>query len=258
MKIENLTIASLVPYARNARTHSDAQVAQIAGSIREFGFCNPVLVDADGGIIAGHGRVLAARKLGMVELPCVRLGHLTDVQRRAYVLADNKLALNAGWDEAMLALELESLDGDGFKLDLLGFDADELDDLLDGGGHDGLDDSYSRKVEAPIYEPTGPKPKLSDLVDEAKAKALREEIDAADIQDDIKEFLRISADRHTVFNFRNIAEYYAHSEPTIQALMEKSALVIIDFDKAIENGFVALTEKLGKIADQEVWNGQDA
>jgi ParB-like chromosome segregation protein Spo0J len=121
MNIENLAISDLVPYARNARTHSDAQVAQLAGSIREFGFCNPVLIDADGGIIAGHGRVLAARKLGMTELPCVRLGHLTAVQRRAYVIADNKLALNAGWDEAMLALELASLDGDGFALDLLGW-----------------------------------------------------------------------------------------------------------------------------------------
>jgi ParB-like nuclease domain len=258
MNIENLAISDLVPYARNARTHSDAQVAQLAGSIREFGFCNPVLIDADGGIIAGHGRVLAAMKLGMTELPCVRLVHLTAAQRRAYVLADNKLALNAGWDEAMLALELASLDGDGFALDILGFDSDELDDLLDGGGHDGLDDSYSKKVEAPIYEPTGPKPRLSELVDEAKAKALRDEVDAADIPEDIKEFLRISADRHTVFNFRNIAEYYAHSEPAIQNLMEKSALVIIDFDKAIENGFVALTEKLGKIADQEGWNGHDA
>ncbi len=139
---------SLIPYARNARTHSDAQVAQIAASIREFGFCNPVLIDAESGIIAGHGRVLAARKLGMTDVPCVRLGHLTDVQRRAYIIADNKLALNAGWDEAMLALELSALRIEEFDLDLTGFDVGEIDALLDGadlvgsdGGGSGEDDT---------------------------------------------------------------------------------------------------------------------
>lgn len=131
MQIEVLPVEFLIPYARNARTHSDAQVAQIAGSIREFGFTNPVLIDAAGGIIAGHGRVLAARKLGMQEVPCIRLSHLTEIQKRAYVLADNKLALNAGWDEAMLALELSALQIEGFDLGLTGFDAVELDGALD-------------------------------------------------------------------------------------------------------------------------------
>ena len=123
-------LADLIPYARNSRTHSDGQVAQIAASIKEFGFTNPVLVDAEGGIIAGHGRVLAARKLGLAELPCIALGHLTPAQRRAYVIADNKLALNAGWDDAMLKLELGDLQGDGFDLALLGFTGDELQALM--------------------------------------------------------------------------------------------------------------------------------
>jgi ParB-like chromosome segregation protein Spo0J len=135
--IERLALEALVPYARNARTHSDAQVAQIAASIREFGFCNPVLIDAAGGIIAGHGRVLAARQLGLGEVPCIRLGHLTEVQRRAYVIADNKLALNAGWDEDLLALELSALRIEDFDLGLTGFDPGELDGLLDGLGLDG-------------------------------------------------------------------------------------------------------------------------
>ena len=100
-QIEYLALDALIPYARNSRTHNDAQVAQIAASIKEFGFTNPVLVDVDGGIIAGHGRVLAARKLGLSEVPCIRLGHLTETQQRAYVIADNKLALNAGWDAQM-------------------------------------------------------------------------------------------------------------------------------------------------------------
>jgi len=101
MQIETLAIDDLVPYARNSRTHDNAQVAQIAASIREFGFTNPVLVDGAGGIIAGHGRVLAARAVGLNAVPCVRLAHLTEAQQRAYVIADNRLALNAGWDEGM-------------------------------------------------------------------------------------------------------------------------------------------------------------
>ena len=137
MNVEQIAVADLIPYARNARTHSDAQVAQIAASIREFGFNNPVLIDVDSGIIAGHGRVLAARKLGMREVPCIRLGHLSEVQRRAYILADNKLAANAGWDETLLALELSALEMDGFDLDLVGFDAGELEVLLDGHSEPG-------------------------------------------------------------------------------------------------------------------------
>ncbi len=125
-QIERVAIDALIPYARNSRTHSDAQVAQIAASIREFGFTNPVLIDGTGGIIAGHGRVMAARKLGMVEVPCLRLSHLTDTQKRAYIIADNKLALNAGWDAEMLQIELADLHEADFDMDLLGFDAAEL------------------------------------------------------------------------------------------------------------------------------------
>ena len=117
-------------YARNARTHSEEQVAQIAASIREFGFTNPVLTDGNNGIIAGHGRVLAARKLGLAEVPVIELAHLTPAQRRAYVLADNKLALNAGWDEDLLRLELAELQDLGFDLGLTGFDEDEIAGFL--------------------------------------------------------------------------------------------------------------------------------
>ena len=124
-------IGDLIPYARNSRTHSEAQVAQIAASIKEFGFTNPVLIDEDGGIIAGHGRVLAARKLSLDEVPTIALEGLTKTQRQAYVIADNKLALNSGWDEELLKVELEELQGDGFDIELLGFDADELSDLQD-------------------------------------------------------------------------------------------------------------------------------
>jgi DNA modification methylase len=130
LTVTYLPIELLVPYARNSRTHSDAQVAQIAASIREFGWSNPVLTDGDGGIIAGHGRVLAARQLGMQAVPCIRLGHLSPTQRKALILADNKLALNAGWDDELLSLELQDLASDGFDLELTGFSGDELADLL--------------------------------------------------------------------------------------------------------------------------------
>ena len=127
---KGVSVSDLVPYARNARTHSDEQVAQIAASIKEFGFINPVITDGDNGIIAGHGRVLAARKLGMEEVPTIEVSSLTDAQRQAYIIADNKLALNAGWDSELLRVELTELGGNGFDLDLLGFNADELTALM--------------------------------------------------------------------------------------------------------------------------------
>jgi DNA modification methylase len=130
MEIELLALETLIPYARNSRTHSDEQVAQVAASIREFGFTNPVLIGKDNDIIAGHGRVLAARKLGLEKVPCIRLGHLTENQKRAYVIADNKLALNSGWDEELLKLELITLKEEDFNIDLLGFNSEELDALF--------------------------------------------------------------------------------------------------------------------------------
>lgn len=130
MKLETVQIDTLIPYARNSRTHSDEQVAQIAASIREFGFTNPVLIDAAGTIVAGHGRVMAARKLGLGEIPCIRLGHLTPAQVRAYVIADNKLALNAGWNEEMLAAEFSALTEEDFDMTLTGFSDAEIEKLL--------------------------------------------------------------------------------------------------------------------------------
>jgi DNA modification methylase len=125
-----IPIADLIPYARNSRTHSDAQVAKIASSIKEFGFLNPIITDGSNGIVAGHGRVLAAQKLGLKELPCVEADHLTEAQKRAYVIADNRMALDAGWDAEMLKVELGDLDAAGFDLSLTGFDLGELENFL--------------------------------------------------------------------------------------------------------------------------------
>jgi ParB-like chromosome segregation protein Spo0J len=137
VKITQKKVTELIPYVNNSRTHSDEQVAQIAASIKEFGWTNPILIDGDNGIIAGHGRLLAARKLGHKEVPTIELKDLTETQKKAYIIADNKLALNAGWDNAILTIELESLLADGFDLEILGFDPSELDnktidyDILD-------------------------------------------------------------------------------------------------------------------------------
>jgi len=130
-KVEKWAIDKLIPYARNARTHSDEQVAQIAASIKEWGWTTPVLVDEDGGIIAGHGRTLAAQRLKMTEVPVMIAKGWSDAKKRAYVLADNKLALNAGWDNEMLALELAEIGELGFDLELIGFDLQEIAAILD-------------------------------------------------------------------------------------------------------------------------------
>lgn len=136
MKKEKLSVIyrkteELIPYVNNARTHSEEQVIQIASSIKEFGFNNPILVDGDRGVIAGHGRLMAAKKLGLDEVPTIELTGLTETQKKAYILADNKIALNSGWDEELLRLEVEQLQAEGVDLDIVGFNAEELDSLLE-------------------------------------------------------------------------------------------------------------------------------
>lgn len=156
-KIEQWPTAKLVPYVRNARTHSDEQVAQIAASIAEFGFTNPILAGSDGVIVAGHGRLAAAQKLGLEMVPVVVLDHLTPTQRRALVIADNRIAENAGWDDAMLRIEIASLQDEDFDLSLTGFDADALAELMAGDEPDGEgqtdDDAVPEVSETPISRP---------------------------------------------------------------------------------------------------------
>jgi DNA modification methylase len=158
MEIKEVEVSALIPYAKNSRTHDDAQVAQIAASIKEFGWTNPILVDGTKGVIAGHGRLLAARKLGMVKVPTIELKNMTEAQKKAYVIADNKLALNAGWDTNFLSLELQELKDQDFDLTLLGFDDKELDALLAPEITEGLTDEDS-VPDTPIK----PKTKLGDI-----------------------------------------------------------------------------------------------
>jgi DNA modification methylase len=160
VQIEQLKTEDLLSYAKNSRTHSEAQIDQIAASIKEFGFTNPILIDAENQIIAGHGRVTAARKLKLSEVPCIRLGYLTESQKRAYVIADNKLALNAGWDDELLALEIQDLKDEDFDISLLGFDDDELSKIME---------TLVEEVEGLTDEddvpetPEEPKTKLGDI-----------------------------------------------------------------------------------------------
>jgi DNA modification methylase len=157
-KLEWRSVSTLIPYARNSRTHSDEQIAQIAASIKEFGWTNPILIDGDNGIIAGHGRLSAARKLGHEEVPVIELKDLTETQRKAYIIADNRLALNAGWDNEMLTIELNELLADNFALDILGFDPKELAALLEPDVVEGLTDE-----DAVPDIPDEPKTKLGDI-----------------------------------------------------------------------------------------------
>jgi len=159
MEIKEVEVTALIPYAKNSRTHDDAQVAQIAASIKEFGWTNPILVDGNKGIIAGHGRLMAARKLKMDKVPVIELNGMTDAQKKAYVIADNRLALNAGWDNAMLTIELQELEDEGFDLSLTGFDDAELDALLNPIEEtEGLTDE-----DAVPKVPEEPKTKLGDI-----------------------------------------------------------------------------------------------
>ena len=144
LKIQYKSIQDLIPYARNSRTHNDAQVAQIAASIKEFGWTNPVLLDGENGIIAGHGRVLAAQKLGETEVPTIELSHMDENQKRAYIIADNKLALNAGWDNEMLMLEVADLKDAGYDLGLTGFSLDEIAAL---NGDADIDEEFKEPID---------------------------------------------------------------------------------------------------------------
>lgn len=239
-KIEELT-----PYENNPR-NNDMAVDAVAESIKQFGFKNPVIIDKDGVIVAGHTRYKAAKKLGITDIPCISANDLSDEQIKAFRLADNKTAELAEWDEDLLGKEMSGI----INIDMSQFGFSVGEDEL---GEEVQDDKYTLKVNIPQYEITGDCPELSDMLDSSKADELIEEINSTEnIPSDVKEFLIQAARRHNVFNYRNIAEYYAHAEPEVQKLFEKSALVIIDINDAIANGYVQLTSDIADIMEDEV------
>lgn len=249
MQTEMIDIEDLIPYANNSRKHSPEQVAKIASSIKEFGFTNPVLIDKENGLIAGHGRVMGARKLGIKQVPCIRLDHLSEAQKKAYIIADNKLALDAEWDMDLLGIELEELKNLDYDIRLTGFDSEQLKDFFEGETVVDVENPYTMKVSTPIYEPKDEKPNINELLDDKKYNELVNEIEKSNLPKPEKDFLIASASRHIVFNYAKIANFYAHSSKECQELMENNALVIIDFNKAIESGLVDLTNKLNDIIE---------
>lgn len=243
MDIVSLRLDELTPYENNPR-QNDAAVDAVAASIKQFGFKVPIVVDANNIIVAGHTRFKAAAKLGLDTVPCVVADDLTEEQVKAFRLADNKVGELAEWDTEKLSQELAGiLDID---MEQFGFSS-ELEEL----GDEMLDNPYTMKTNIPQYEPTGECPSLADLYDTSKTDELLAEIEEADLNPEEKGFLLQAAGRHTVFNYRNIAEYYAHAKPVMQKLMEKSALVIIDVDDAIANGYADLAQTAEWLVDKE-------
>lgn len=249
LKVEQWPIEKLIPYARNPRKN-DAQVDRMVSAIKEFGFRIPVVAKSDGSVVDGHLRLKAAQKLGLKEVPVALADELTDAQVKAFRLLANKSANWAEWDDELLKLELEELKGLDYDLQLTGFDMGELAEIegLDLPDIEESDGKYTDKIATPIYEPTGVEVALDDCHDKTHMDALIKKIDASSVSDAEKAFLRFAATRHIAFNYQNIAEYYASkASPEMQELMEESALVIIDMDKAIENGFVEFSEMIQEI-----------
>jgi len=239
LRIEYLPVDALKPYERNARKHAEADVEAIMRSIEEFGFDDPIGIwGNDNVIVEGHGRLEAAKQLAMETVPVIRLDHLTDEQRRAYALAHNKTAELSMWDEALKKTELDNI----LNIDMTQFGFENL------SGEDEAN-PYTSTVKIPQYDVKGELVTLSDLYDRAKADELIRKIDEADgIEEDVKKFLRMAAERHVVFYYREIAEYYASASPDVQALMEDSALVIIDYNDAIADGYVRLSKRMRELA----------
>ena len=155
-EMQLVPVAKLVPYVNNARTHSPEQINKLRSSLREFGFINPVIIDRDFGVIAGHGRILAAKEEGITEVPCVFADHLTDAQKKAYIIADNRMAMDAGWDEKLLRVEIEALQAEDFDLALTGFDEKELSKLFDDGTEGEEDDfDITAELEKPVFSKPG-------------------------------------------------------------------------------------------------------
>lgn len=223
MDIVNRRLAEIHPYENNPRFNDEA-VDAVAASIQEFGFKVPIVLDSEGVIVAGHTRWKAALKLQLETVPCVVADDLTPEQIKAFRLADNKVAEIAYWNEEAMAKELE-------------------------------DDTYTAAVNVPQYEITGKKPTIAEMLDTEKADTLIAKIKASSVSEEEKAFLIRAAHRHNVFNYGNVAEYYAHASPEMQELMEASALVIIDVGNAIANGYATL---MGEVLDAMEGDGDNA
>lgn len=245
MEIIKIKIEDLKPYEKNAKIHTREQIEQIKNSIKQFGMNDPVAVWGENNlIIEGHGRLQALKELNYDEIECIRLDHLTDEERKAYTLAHNKLTMNTDFDFDMLNIELDDIET--IDMEQFGFFTNIEEEI-----EKELDNVYTTKIKIPQYEITGEEPDIKDLVDSFKVNELEEEIKNADISEEQREFLLKAVTRLYAFNYSNIAEYYAHQDKTMQGLMEKLALVIIDIDDAIANGYCQLSGTLEEMMNNE-------
>lgn len=239
-EIEYFEPEELKPYELNAKTHDEKQVRNIANSIRRFGWKQPAVITSDKVLVIGHGRRLAAIKLGC-KVPCVVIDkqaeELTDEDIKELRLADN-LTNESAWNFELRAKDIEGLNFEGFDF---AFTENEVKEAAKN--------PYDDKVKIPQYEPTEENTDLSELVESEKSLALIEEIDQSGLSQQEKDFLKFAAYRHLKFNYKKIANYYASASPEMQRLMERSALVIIDYDDAIANGYTRLSESIKGMFD---------
>ena len=241
MEIEKVRISDLLEYKYNAKEHPEWQIEQIVNSIKQFGFNDPIAIDENNTIIEGHGRLYALQELGETEVECIRLSHLDEEQKKAYILAHNKLTMNTDFDLDLLQLELDNI----IDIDMSEFG---FEDLIDNEEEQDEEPMYSDKISGLIYEPTQEEqPDIRSLYDDTKQNELLSRINQTQLPDEIKNFLQLASSRHVVFDYRNIAEYYAHAPKEVQELFEESLLVIVDFERAIELGAVKLTEELERM-----------
>lgn len=243
MQIIEIDIDGIKQYKNNAKIHTKKQIEQIVKSIERYGNNDPIAIDENNTIIEGHGRYLALKKLGYTEVPVIRLEHLTEEQKREYILVHNKLTMNTDFDLETLKSELDFI-----NFDMTEFDFDIFENIPDEFAEE---NPYTSKITTPTYEPTKEQaPEITELYNMDKAKRLIEKIERSDLKPEIKEFLKIASYRHVVFDYRNIAEFYSHADKDTQELFEDNLLVIIDYNKAIENGVINITADIAELADE--------
>ena len=242
IEVKVMRVDELRPHPKNPRKHKAKGIDKLVRSIKEFGWTNPVLVSEEGYVLAGHARLKAAKKAGIKEVPVIVLP-LSGEKAEAYMIADNRLQDDSDWDEQLLHELVEELK-EKIDLAITGLEEKEINVIL---GEIEKNTDYTSKGETIYYEVKGLKPEIEELVDDSKTKQLVEEIEASKLPKKEKEFLIKAAQRHLVFNYSKIAEYYAHASKEMQELMEKSALVIIDYDKAVANGFVELSKTIERL-----------
>lgn len=254
LHIKMLKVSDLEYDPQNVRQHDVANIQAIQKSLQEFGQRKPIVINPDRVVIAGNGTLQAARLLGWTEIATVEVpADWSEEKAKAFAIADNRTAELANWDQEKLTLQLAELQEAGYELDQLGFSELPEPDF-DGTGKDSTDDeeAYSNLVNIPQYEVIGEQPEIGELFDSVRTEDLQRKIRAANLPLEVEHFLLTAANRHTVFNYRKIAEYYPHAPAEIQDLMEESALVLIDLNDAIKNGYASFSDAVAMLRKADI------